>query len=424
MDNVLPEGTSRIGQVFDGIEDTPHIAAQLSRDADGVRLELSLLAGFTDFHEAWFKDQQVPAFLQFRDVAGAVALAGCRFGGYNRSFGYRQGKGIVWAEQAVIGGEVYDYSAVDAVRSDIAGMSKWSGLSSVTRDHEHTEESRLKASTIHAESQPALTIGGTPSVLLSPYFSVATDDANGTTSIQEQILVETRTTTPASWDEHLRPHGALQDLLALAYWWPCRLEVTTAQRLDDPYRSQDGGNHGSRWLETVVRRTGRRSPGGDRVLPTNTRPLFVFADIGVAGVARWLAEYETLGRPVWPLAALLYQGNTPVEAELLQVGTALEALGYQLAGDQTLHYVDYLKLVAGQVAGGIDVVRGAQPDLDTWATTFNKAYKGVKHADNQPTSPVVAYEMTRAGSMLARLWLGVHLGADPAVLVDRARYLM
>jgi hypothetical protein len=65
MDNTLPVGTARIGQLYDDAEDTSHIAAQLRPDPDGVHLEVSLLAGVTDHHADWFKTMQVPSFLPF-----------------------------------------------------------------------------------------------------------------------------------------------------------------------------------------------------------------------------------------------------------------------------------------------------------------------------------------------------------------------
>jgi hypothetical protein len=422
VDDSLVVGSSRIGHLYDGLEDTPHVAAQLSRSADGVQLELSLLEGETDFHTGWFKDGVVPTALQFRDTDGAVALVGCRFGGHGRNPLYGHGRGKIEVEQAVIGAGRYDYSEINALRSKVAGMARWSGLSSVEQNREHNDESRLTGVTVRAESKPAVTVGGAPLLSLTPYFSVETDEANGATIVRERALAETRTSQPSGWTGHLRPHRALQDLLALAYWWPCSLEMTTTQRDDDPYRDLEGASHGPRWFDVVMHRPGRQSPDGDAALPHNRRPLFVLADIGPAGVATWISEYEDLGRPMWVLTSVLYQGGIPLEARLLQIGTALEALGFRIAG-KTCTFVEYLRLITSEVGAGADVVRGTHTTIDDWAAAFNKAYKGVKHADNPLPTPTVAHEMAWDGSLLARLWLGTHLGADPAQLADRARYL-
>lgn len=432
MENKLPVGASRIGHLYDGLEETPHIAAQLSRTPDEVRLELSLLSGVTDFHEGWFKNRQVPSHLQFRDTAGGVALAGCRFGGYNQSLAHGQARGIVWAEQAIIGADVYDYSTVTGVRSAIDGLARWTSLSSVSDKRKYNDENRLKAVTLKARSKPAIVIGGEPELSLTPYFHISTDKANGTTFIHEQALVQTLTDKPASWQEHLRPHRALQDLLALAYWWPCGLNVTHAQREDDPYLLMDGESLGSRWLEAVVPQAGRR-PFKDAPLPAAQQPLFVLADISPAGVAKWINEYEPLGRPMWPLASLAYQGNIPIQARLLQVATALEMLGYELtrpdgAGNTSpgkkQNFVPYLELIVRTVGHkGAEVVSKGHPDASSWIAAFNQAYKGVKHADNAATVFPDAVEMVKTGSLLGRLWLGIHLGADPEVLADRAQFL-
>ncbi len=306
MDNTLPIGAARIGQLYDDVQDTPHVAAQLRRDSAGVHLELSLLADVTDYYADWFRMRQLPSFLAFRDTSGPVALAGLRFERYNRSLASGLAGGTIRVGQAVIGADVADYSSLDGLRSEVAGMARWSGLSSVTEDRAHTEEGRLRSFVITAESQDAVAVSDDASVLLTPYFLIRPDDANGRTLIQEQILVETRARPAAPWDEHLRTHRALQDLLSLAYWHPCALRVTAAQRLDDPYRTMDDQDLGSRWLEAIVTRPGRARPEHDLELPAHAHPLFAFSDIGPRGVSQWLREYQTLGRPMWPLAALLF----------------------------------------------------------------------------------------------------------------------
>lgn len=146
MDNTLPVGTARIGQLYDNAEDTPHIAAQLRRDLDGVHLEVSLLTGVTDHHAVWFETMQLPSFLSFRDTSGSVALTGLRFKSHEHSSAWGQARGVITVGQAVIGAWVADYSSVDGLRSDIAGMARWTDLSSVTEDRTLTEEGRLRHS--------------------------------------------------------------------------------------------------------------------------------------------------------------------------------------------------------------------------------------------------------------------------------------
>jgi len=417
MDNSLPVGAARIGQLYDDVEDTPHITAQLRRDSAGVHLELSLLADVTDYHADWFRTRQLPSFLTFRDTSGPVALTGLRLEGRNRSFASGLARGTIRVDHAVIGADVANYSSLDGLRSEIAGMALWSGLSSVTKDRAHTEEGRLRSFVITAESQDAVAVSDDDSVLFTPYFSVNLDDANGRTVIQEQILVETRARPAAPWDEHLRTHRALQDLLSLAYWHPCALRVTAAQRLDDPHRTMDGQDRGPRWLEAIVTRAGRAMLDHDLELPAHAHPLFAFSDIGPRGVSQWLQEYQTLGRPMWPLAALLFSGGTPVQADLLQVATALEALGHSIAGG-TRHFIDYLLAAVGAVDPAVvGAICGS--DARDWARKFNAAYKGVKHADNAATDPQVAWDMLTSGRLLIQSWLGIHLGADPGQLAQR-----
>jgi hypothetical protein len=149
------------------------------------------------------------------------------------------------------------------------------------------------------------------------------------------------------------------------------------------------------------------------LLPANRLPLFAFRDIGVRGVSKWMSEYETLGRPMWTLAATVFQTGATVELRLLQVGAALEALGYRLAGSPTkpLNFIEYLHTIAENTAADLSNVYGTQPQVDSWALAFNAAYKGVKHADNPLPTPDVAAQMAQSGSLLARVWLAHHLAA-------------
>jgi hypothetical protein len=65
-------------------------------------------------------------------------------------------------------------------------------------------------------------------------------------------------------------------------------------------------------------------------------------------------------------------------------------------------------------------VFGAFGTASAWATAFNRAYLGVKHADNPQPNVDDAYNRAREGALLARLWLARHLGVDRVELESRA----
>ena len=92
-----------------------------------------------------------------------------------------------------------------------------------------------------------------------PWFETRHDRANTLHSIREAIVIQTRFEHPAEWEAHSAHHRALQDLMALVYWWPCNLATEQALRLEDEITTVDGKNHGIEWHTAFVPVFGRRA---------------------------------------------------------------------------------------------------------------------------------------------------------------------
>jgi hypothetical protein len=371
----LPLDSVRIGHLFDGLDDTPHIAAQLRRDRSGISLEISMQHGADAHHQSWFTNQSVPTEILFADDLGAVALAGCEYGGHKQNFRFSQVRGTVRAAQAVVGAGVHGYDRINGLRTELAGLASWSGLSAVREDRQLNDENRLTRITVSGEAQASLTIPSDSELSFLPYFSIEYDDSNRTRVLREEVLVESRTTATEPWSTHLNRHAAIQDLISLAYWWPCAMRIRTVTRDDDPATALDGTSYGIQWLHAFVTSAGRSLPDDSRPLPANRRPLFALRDIGISGVSKWMTEYDTLGRPMWTLSAMHFQHGTAPEMQLLQVGAALEALGYRVAGEPSkpLNFVDYLGVIVQSTQRDLSTVYGADSTPKQWATAFNAA---------------------------------------------------
>src|SRR5690606_37446996 len=117
------------------------------------------------------------------------------------------------------------------------------------------------------------------------------------------------------------------------------------------------------------------------------------------------------------------QRGTTVEAKLLQIGVALEALCYALwqedgkpGGNSTPKYPDLLECVTDAARVVHHEIYG--PDgAESWRTSFNLAFKGTKHADNPLPDGLDASRFARQGLNLMRAWLGTRLGVPENVLV-------
>lgn len=427
----------RVGFIVDGVSGTPYLAAVLHAGADGILLEIPLFKGVTDDHIGWFEDPStIPDSLQFIDVHGSTSLSGFRSRNSSQNLSRGGGLGTIEVSYlAMTGVQQPDYSSLHGLSSEIVGLPTWLSPGVFTCETELDGAARLKATTFRVQSRPDVAIPGVPCVLLSPHWNTEHDYANGSHTMRETVRVETHFEVAGSWAQHLRLHRAIQDLIALAFWHPTGLVVQNALRIDDPITTMDGKEWGEEWKTAMAPLSGRRSKGSpDRPLPKGNRPLFYFDDIGAGGVAKWMSEYDVLGQAMWVLSASLFRGGGTVEVQLLQVGTALEALGREIAlrsgrlvtgqFDKTFHFETALVEVGNDTDCSLAKILAGLQGIEDWAKAFNAAYKGVKHADNALPNPEEAYLRSEQGALLARIWLARHLGADRSQLESRMDALL
>lgn len=413
--------------------DTLGTAAQLVITEDAILLHLAHGRDESTVAEARTREGTVPDNLLFVNADHRIALSGCRWRRHSRNRGgTNHAAGEITASAAVrVGPRLDQFDPLNGMRSTLTGLAAWAGLSSVTVER-HVLDGRLKGVTVAATTPASIIVGGPAGVALRPNFRLEQDSRNGRYYISDYVEVETYAEDALVWAAHVRAHRIIQDLLALAYWWPCRLSPSSALRDDDLTATMDEEVHGAEWREVVVPGAGRPDVPGAEDLPIDRRPLFSFADIGTVGLHRWIEEYDELGRAMWPLVTTRYASNPIVEVELLQVGTALEALGHQLAlraqrlapgrKDPTFHLVNAVRLVGTEAACSLHAVYDPHASFDAWVTAFNAAYKGVKHADNPLPAPAVSAQMAESGALLGRLWLATHLGTKVSDVDQRARF--
>src|SRR4051812_5597517 len=96
MPNHLHEGQTRLGFIFDGVEESPHVAVQLSRTTSRIEMQLPWYEDYNGIHRRWFGDDahwgddpdktrfryQVPERITFVDPSGPLALVGCTSAGF------------------------------------------------------------------------------------------------------------------------------------------------------------------------------------------------------------------------------------------------------------------------------------------------------------------------------------------------------
>jgi hypothetical protein len=412
-----------VGFIMDQTEDTPHHTGTLIIEPDRIVLEIPLLAPVTDAYDAWFQDDEaMPSELFFRNDKHNFYLTGLRFNYHRSQMTGGFGLGRATVDRVVnMGLSATSFELVNGLHSDLDGLPGWFGGSSISLGFEGVTEGG-QIVTIKGTPQPATPIPDIPELTFAPDFEFKSHKGNQQFEMSQAVSLETKYEEPTEWGIHARLHRAIQDLVCIAYWHPCNLVAASAQHQNDPHMTAGGQDRGKAWRPAFTPDFGRRSAGQAPVpLPSNRRPLFRFIDIGAEGVAQWWAEYDQLGKAMWVLSASLFRSGGTVEVRLLQVATALEALGYYLATsskERNDNFVPTVQRVVDRTDCARDeVLKGRTPE--EWAIEFNTAYKGVKHANHALPGGINAYNCAKEGELLARLWLARHLGVSREFLDEK-----
>lgn len=411
------------GFIFDQSDETPHHTGSLIVEFGSIALEVPLLAPVTDAHDAWFAKGELPNELFFRNHQHAFYLAGLQFKQRTVNIPSGHGIGRATADRIVkTAGASTSFAKINGLRGELDGLPAWVGGDSgieLSLESHPDNESWLRSVGIKGTEQPPLLVPGIEGLSFANHFKFTATQANQTYWMSHAVNIETMFTDPVDWSGHTRTHQAIQDLVSLAYWHPCDLRAIDVHHQDETFSDRPV------WRPTFTPSFGRRA-GGQSLphLPSGARPLFTYQDIQAGGLERWWTNYDELQKAMQVLAASLFRVGGTVEVQLLQVATALEHLGFFLATSRTQQRANFEPTVQ-RVIDSTDCAQSLERKVlkgrssKQWAADFNKAYKGVKHADNQLPDGLTSYNCADEGAWLARLWLARFLDTDAAVVDQR-----
>lgn len=445
MTKLLASKDARIGAVFRIDDDKPIGVGQLTITGEQILLEVPTDLGISMRMELPdpFTEAAQPDFLRrlvFVDNSLKIGLGDCRIIGQSSNWGGDlTGRLRISARSAVtLGKRTDNYFEISGLRSEIDGLAAWTSLSSVEKTVHHDDVGLISGLTTSAHSQPPLAIGSALGLEFNPHFSFDESRVDGTHTITEKVLVQTMVDEPIDWDEHVRVHQSIQDLLTIVYWRRCTLRVSDVANKNHPIIDpSNGAGLGTKWQNAVSTWNGRANPATSSVLTDRDFPIFTFEDIGASGVRRWVDEKEEWSRIVGPLSSSRFQRGATIEVFLLQVGVAIEALGYKIADREAtlnsrgqLKFPEYLRRIHDSLDCSVSsVLRGDDQNnvppfagFDEWADAFNALYKGAKHADQPPPEPVRAWVIASSGALLVRLWLAREFGVPRAKLERSANF--
>lgn len=315
-----------------------------------------------------------------------------------------------------------DYREIHGMQSSLVGLARWSGLHAVRAQVEFPDSAAGKdlSVTYTAQNQPSIEIGGSLGLSLKTSFTTNPQAKDGVWSIFDDPILQTVSDDLRPWAEHVREHRMMQDLLCLSFGRTLRATIEAVYRADDQYEGIDPSKR--LWHEAYqpeFARTGNISADG----PLD--PLFTLAEIDVQRLSDWLGQSERWHRPLWIAVSTMFQLHATTESITVQIGVALEALGYALwkatetdEDAKTPSFPCLLQSVLLSIPAEITAPFGGK-SVNEWMKDFNGVFKGAKHADNDLPDIAYAARLNRQAMDLIRAWLATYLGADPALVEER-----
>lgn len=430
--NNLKMGVPRLGTIYDENPDTPEARATIELAEHGIKISITWSRDGIDFYARWFRPKdsiftpltesagpdylyKMPSKLNFHDSAGAVQLIGCR------SVRWRQnvdgfGEGIAFARYAIL--DAYgedDYQKVHVLKSEVAGLRSWVGISSldVKVELETNFPYTPQSAVVKLDSPDPIWIPRRKHLQLVPGWTMGED--GDVRRLEDHLHIQTRYEAPLSWDGHLADHGKIRDLLNISIWENHDLKVSDVQHMD--YDEFDG--HGGTQVLRKKVCSGDLAPA---VKEKWWRHLIGYSDIGPGGISRWIDLSEEFGRAINPALTMLRLKAADSEVQISQIGVCLEALGYLifmrddgLTEDKARNKSYRLRFE--RIAKDIEAV--APFDLEDWVTGTVEAYNGVKHANRVLPDFLEIMNRSRESCLAFRIWIALRLGVDADELKKR-----
>lgn len=359
-----------------------------------------------------------PTELDYYDNKGSVGLLGCRSGPATQRFGGSApgtGVGAINARFAIEGAWLAsNYLKLNGFRSEIDGLSQWLGYSAL-----RTFIKLPKDGVSHQITTTATAVEDLPLSRALNLRAVAHAFSTGLQSpevtFRSRVFLQTFTKSARDWDDHLPLHVGVRDLLRIAAWQPINFNSHQAASLKETVTVKEEEKQTWREVRTAV--TGLSEPSWK----VTDRFLFAYNDIGRPGVSRWMKLAETYARGIKPLIRILDLKGATIDAHVMQLGIAVEAIGYQSLIESGMapatanrkpvkERVDHLLI---EVAGAIRFSPAS------FAQDFADSYNSVKHANRAPVTPAVKLEHYRHGVEMLRAWVAIQIGVSKTVVNSR-----
>nr|WP_248371719.1 HEPN domain-containing protein [Actinomyces naeslundii] len=448
--NELIVGEPRLGWLIDGNPDTPETTVMLQDTGSVVELRIPLQGMLREDgpYAQWWSSLTIhaddpkqtkysytpPRVMLFHDDRGVVVLVGCRAGGARQTLD--AGYGVIVANYAVLGGRSPKYDKINGMRSDIPAMAAWTGITSMAVKPNNDAEGLLESVQVELKRLAPIPVSRTLNLAIHPLWEARLPRT--AFSARERIMLGTMVKDARSWEEHLKVHGAMWDLVSIAAWKPfsvARLEVC---RSDDLSRTSRGMTE--RWSRVVTHRLPQYSDDDSRKLSF----LFWYDNIGARGVKHWMHLREEYTDAFDPFLSILRSDDPWNDTNVVQIGIVLEKLGYlidikknegaHLNRQNQLSFMEALQVIlddmpvtpfVGDDESENEVHENESSVDDTsdaWKRNIRAAYMGLKHADRTMPDSLDLINALRKSILVVRFWVAHQLGVHENVLKEGRKY--
>lgn len=414
----LSIGDSLAGVLVDGMEDTPFVVATLTyTETRGVRIEVPYIyrAQTEQFRsaETWFDTGTPPNNLAFLTKGGTLSLFGCQYSGHSMNIGQGYSMGIIAPDEVVLKGRdgtFADPLAVTQCKSEIDGLSEWTGFKAVDHERFTDGHGRIQKVVVTAKSVEGLSWRqGDATMTLSTTWS--TSKSSPGFQISERVTLESSFSAPRAFADHLAEQRKVLSLLTLMFGRPVHFRRHEIRDDRFPDKTLSGGGIGKSFHELISRRTVREFSQPRPTVKELGRPLAFMVQVGVSGLTQWNQNYQDWKRFIEPTVSALRTSGGVLENIVVNASMSLEAAGNLLGPvsgeEETLNR-------AGRPTIATHVFRSiASLDLD-WSKVSEsvvglsraiaKNYNTIKHYDRgEFPDPSQTYVVSMVATTVVRL---------------------
>lgn len=424
----LEPGFQAFGHVY-GIADVV-LPGHYEIDTGGKAL-LTILEVSGDLTSIVRKDTEVaaPELLQFRGLDLSAALSELRSIGRAINFSSRNTELRFTVGRTVATSADLSYEEVNGISSTLEGFPGWAKVTAIEQSILLSDDGTESPTVcLKAQAKDSVDIGTRFNVSATTRFTAPKLDPYQLEYVyRNRTALRTETSELVTWNEHMQVHRMMQDLLCLVYNYPCELSLSDAYRKDDQPELDTVSKEVYLWHEVHYKNFGRIRHIEPRKDFSKAKSLFLLSDTTENAVATWLDEFEKWSRSTWIAVETIFQPYLAAESRLIQIGVALEALGYAIwlyeenggvmpAGRRP-SATGYFRRVAEKLPFS-DLDISSERTAKSWAEAFNEVYKGCKHADNPLSDGLEAHRRAEQGLAVIRCWLAKKLGVVDETLIE------